>query len=67
MLVNWRFIRASFVLTFASMMAFGSHYIAHEEQIFEFTIIGFTSAIFGGMYYGLRVPFKQKPQKMRKQ
>ncbi|MHA2032497.1 MAG: hypothetical protein ACW99A_17435 [Candidatus Kariarchaeaceae archaeon] len=48
-------ITASIILLLGSIIAATSHWFAHVDQDFRFTIIGFTAAVFTGMYYGLSV------------
>ncbi|OLS24802.1 MAG: hypothetical protein HeimC2_21080 [Candidatus Heimdallarchaeota archaeon LC_2] len=53
--INKTFLFASIILFIGSLIAAISHWIAHNEQDFRFTILGFTSAIFSGMFYGISV------------
>lgn len=53
--INKTFLIASIILFIGSSMAAISHWIAHNEQDFRFTILGFTSAVFSGMFYGISV------------
>jgi len=53
--VTKSFLIASGTLLLGSLMAATSHWFAHIEQDFRFTLLGFASAIFAGMYYGLSV------------
>ena len=57
--MNWKFIRSTAVLVVMCLAAAISHEVAHREQIFELTILGFLSAVMGGMYYGLSVPCRE--------
>ncbi|MCE7735076.1 MAG: hypothetical protein GPJ54_09380 [Candidatus Heimdallarchaeota archaeon] len=49
------FLIASIILMLGSLTAATSHWFAHTEQDFRFTLLGFMAAIFSGMYYGLSV------------
>lgn len=49
------FVIASIILLLGSVTAATSHWFAHAEQDFRFTLLGFMAAIFSGMYYGLSV------------
>lgn len=49
------FIIASIILMLGSITAAASHWFAHTEQDFRFTLLGFMAAIFSGMFYGLSV------------
>ncbi len=53
--INKTFLIASIVLFIGSLSAAISHWIAHNEQDFRFTILGFASAVFSGMFYGVSV------------
>ena len=54
--MDWTWIRSTGTFVVMCVTAAVSHWIAHVEQDFRFTILGFMSAVFGGMYYGLHVP-----------
>lgn len=57
--ISKTFIIASIILFIGSVTAATSHWIAHNEQDFRFTILGFATAIFTGMYYGVSVEGKK--------
>ena len=65
-IINKTFLFASIILFIGSVTAAISHWIAHSEQDFRFTILGFISAVFSGMFYGISVESRKLPVNQNK-
>ena len=55
----FKFSKATAVLVIGSLVAAVCHWWAREQGDMIFTLFGYFSAVFAGMYYGLQVPDRE--------